>query len=344
MISLYENVGKDIIAAKPHISKGSRTHLEIIFKSEDKLKEYATKGVEIFNRTYYGFIPTDNRRSFLPVKIRNVPLNDKNLISEAIKDAFDGVGKIASIKPLLIEGTPYLTDQWIIIFDTTNDSDLENRIPRFYILQENKITTEWKSAPKVCFFCDKEGHIKRECDQYKEALELRQQFKNFKRNKNLEEVSESNNEIQEEFQTRTREITPNPYLEENSRETVNNSQEQIPVESEIEETTAADDKENLNLQNSAVENNNMEISTPNEEKDFVENISADIISTNSNTTPIIIIDNEKMILQESNQLEDELITAIKKKKKDKKTVVQKNEPIRVSPYKKNRKEEQNLQI
>ncbi|CAG8790564.1 16089_t:CDS:2, partial [Racocetra persica] len=27
---------------------------------------------------------------------------------------------------------------------------------------DNKITTEWKAAPKVCYFCDQEGHIKKE--------------------------------------------------------------------------------------------------------------------------------------------------------------------------------------
>src|SRR5205085_11760719 len=113
-----------------------------IFINEEKLQDYAVKRVEIFNKTYLSSIPTDNKRLFLSVKIRNIPLLDKKLVSEAIKDVFEDVGKIISIKPLLIEGTPYLTDQWVIIFDTTNDPDLEKRIPRYYILLENKIITE----------------------------------------------------------------------------------------------------------------------------------------------------------------------------------------------------------
>src|SRR5690242_16195555 len=143
MVSLHETAGSDIIAAKPHINKGARTHLELVFSSNEKLKRYASEGIQIFNRIYFGYIPSDARRSFLPIKIRNVPLGDKNLISEEIKKAFDNIGKIASIKPLLIEGTPYLTDQWIITFETTDDTELEERIPRFYILMDNKITTEW---------------------------------------------------------------------------------------------------------------------------------------------------------------------------------------------------------
>ena len=124
------------------INKSIYSYLELIFTSKEKLKYYATKGVEIFDRTYYGYIPIDTRRSFLSVKIRNVPLGNKEIISDEIKETFEDIGQIVSIKPLLIEGTPYLTDQWIIIFETTEDTNLEERIPRFYILIDNKIVTE----------------------------------------------------------------------------------------------------------------------------------------------------------------------------------------------------------
>ncbi|CAG8844573.1 11001_t:CDS:2, partial [Racocetra persica] len=38
----------------------------------------------------------------------------------------------------------------------------------------NKITTEWKAAPKVCYFCDQEGHIKKNTSNSKtqEAVSL----------------------------------------------------------------------------------------------------------------------------------------------------------------------------
>ena len=109
--SLYENAKNDIVAIKQHLKKGSRSQLEIIFANHDLLKEYAVKGVRIFNRTYTGYIPSDARRSFLSVKVRNVPLGDKNKVSELIQEAFEDIGKVVSIKPLLNEGTPYLTDQ-----------------------------------------------------------------------------------------------------------------------------------------------------------------------------------------------------------------------------------------
>ena len=111
MVSLFETAGGDILAAKPHIHRGVCTHLELVFVNKEKFKLYATRGVENFNKVYYGYIPTDARRSFLSVKIRNVPLGNKEEISYEIQAAFGDVGKIASIRPLLIEGTSYLTDQ-----------------------------------------------------------------------------------------------------------------------------------------------------------------------------------------------------------------------------------------
>jgi len=89
------------------------------------------KGINILNKTYYGYIPIDMRKSFLPVKIRNMPLGNKEALSDSIKDAFEDIGKITSIKPLLIESIFYLTDQWIMIFETTKDPYLEDKIPRF---------------------------------------------------------------------------------------------------------------------------------------------------------------------------------------------------------------------
>src|SRR6185295_7567758 len=94
MVSLHEHVGLDVIAAKQHFAKGDRTHLELAFASNEQLKYYASKGIVIFNQTYYGFIPTDNRKSFLPVKVRNVPLNNKERVLKAILETFETFEKI----------------------------------------------------------------------------------------------------------------------------------------------------------------------------------------------------------------------------------------------------------
>ena len=123
-------------------------------------------------------------------------LGNKEYISNLVKEVFEDFGKISSIKPLLIEGTPYMTDQQIIIFDNTDDPELETRIPRFTSIEDNRVTTEWKEAPKICFFCDQTGHIKRNCEQFQEARNLRHYFQDLKnKNKQKEVATETSNEI-----------------------------------------------------------------------------------------------------------------------------------------------------
>ncbi|CAG8850539.1 9994_t:CDS:2, partial [Gigaspora margarita] len=92
-------------------------------------------------------------------------------ISDALQRAFKDVKKIASIRPFLIDGTSYATNQWIIVFETTNDPKLENNIPQFIYVMDNKVTTKWQTALKVCYFCEKTGHIKREFPQFIAAVE-----------------------------------------------------------------------------------------------------------------------------------------------------------------------------
>src|SRR5260363_82422 len=97
----------------------------------------------IKGRTYFGYIPTDARKSYHSIKCRNVPLGDKDEISDALRYAFENIGNVSSIRPLLIEGTPYLSNQWIVIFDTTGRLFFRGKNPRFTHIWDNKITTEW---------------------------------------------------------------------------------------------------------------------------------------------------------------------------------------------------------
>jgi hypothetical protein len=51
---------------------------------------------------------------------------------------------------------------------------------------DHKVTTDWREAPKVCYYCEKEGHIKRDCEDLKLSIELRriQREKRSQKNKN----------------------------------------------------------------------------------------------------------------------------------------------------------------
>jgi Zinc knuckle len=201
--TLYSKIGNDLVGAKPHYTRGKRTHLELVFSSEDKQQHYAKEGISLFRRSLLGYIPTNLRRTHLAIKVRNVPIGDKDFISNKLKEAFGDFGHIKSIKPLVYEDTPVCTDQWIILYETTEDPELEQKIPRHTSVWGQKVTTEWRAAPKLCFYCDQAGHLKRDCPQYKEAIELRKQYKKYKENKrhkreNLDETNRNGNNTDKE--------------------------------------------------------------------------------------------------------------------------------------------------
>ncbi|RIB14207.1 hypothetical protein C2G38_2195797 [Gigaspora rosea] len=141
--AMVTKVGEDLIAVKPIFTKNKRSHLEVVFAYEDKQQFYAAEGIMIFKQTLQGYILIKIRQSFLSVQLRNMPMGRRDFISEQIREAFQDIGNISSIKPLAYKGTSVLTDQWVVIFKTTDDSDLASRIPRF------------------------RGHIKKEYQEYK---------------------------------------------------------------------------------------------------------------------------------------------------------------------------------
>lgn len=94
---------------------------------------------------------------------------------------------IKAIKPLLYEGNPIQSDQWVVIFDITEDGDLTQRIPRYINILNQKVVTEWKKAQSFVF-CNGEGHIKRDYIQLKDANSLHQHYKEL-RNLNNKQVT-----------------------------------------------------------------------------------------------------------------------------------------------------------
>ncbi|CAG8540920.1 16340_t:CDS:2 [Racocetra fulgida] len=113
----------------------------------------------------------------------NIPIDFQEDITKEIKNTLEHVGKISSIKPLVFEGTSILSNQWVVIFDISDDPDIPKQMPRFIIIMNQKVTTEWREAPKLCFFCDAEGHIKKKCQQYKKAQKIKTAYQSYKRNK-----------------------------------------------------------------------------------------------------------------------------------------------------------------
>ncbi|RIB13103.1 hypothetical protein C2G38_2198781 [Gigaspora rosea] len=125
--TLYGKMGKDFIGAKLHFVRGTRTYLEIIFVDDHRIRKYTKKEINIFQQTFFGYISSRSNQELLLVRLRRVPITDKEVITEEIKGVFENVGNIKAIKPLLYEGTPIQLDQWVIIFDITKFKELKHK-------------------------------------------------------------------------------------------------------------------------------------------------------------------------------------------------------------------------
>ena len=223
---------------------------------------------------------------------------------------------------------------------------MEKRISHYYILLENKITTEWKSAPKVCFFCDKEGHVKRDCEQYQKALALCRHFKEYQSNKNKEKTPELISSLLDE---KTTSVSSSSIQEMSTDEHLKNSltEEQQDTsranESNNTQDNVSERTENITL---TTEDTNMRENSETQEVGLTDNTTFNKEITQEVTSPMVIINNNNHELQELNCSEGEYITATNKRKKDKKKVpAQKQEETRTAPYKKKTcNESQNIQI
>jgi hypothetical protein len=134
------------------------------------------------------------------------------------------------------------------------------------------VTTEWKEAPKVCYFCDQTGHIKKDCAQFQEAKNLRLHYQEFKKksvqNKTpIKNPTEDNPYMEEVENLLTQEETQNMDMNETC------SQEQVTEEviSDYEMDDKTDTvcteisiENNLNTtQGPAINNTNLENAQPN---------------------------------------------------------------------------------
>ena len=55
--TLYNKIGNALVGAKPHYTKGKRTHLELVFNSEEKQQYYARRVSPFLEDRYYVTYP-----------------------------------------------------------------------------------------------------------------------------------------------------------------------------------------------------------------------------------------------------------------------------------------------
>ncbi|CAG8828521.1 15429_t:CDS:2, partial [Gigaspora margarita] len=137
-------------------------------------------------------------------------MGHKDHISNLIKEATEDFGKISSIKPMVYEGTPV------------------------YSYMGPKSYTRVERSPKICFYCDKEGHIKRECEELRKLIEYRQRQKE----RRLQVIMQTQVQNQTKIMESVTYSANNPYITE---ATQNGNIEDNAKEQEL----ICDEEENL---------------------------------------------------------------------------------------------------
>ncbi|CAG8512255.1 7129_t:CDS:2, partial [Cetraspora pellucida] len=89
---------------------------------------------------------SDNKATYKAQEIEPISITATYCLPEK------NIRQIASIKPLLFEGTSVCSDQWLITFETTEDSDLPSRIPRSTHINEEQVedSTDAKIITSEC--------------------------------------------------------------------------------------------------------------------------------------------------------------------------------------------------
>ena len=76
--------------------------------------------------------------------------------------------RLHSFRALVVPDTTFLTNQWQAYFDVTNCGyEVFDDLQKFVEIDGFKVNLFWKKATKNCFFCDKKGHIKKDCKKQK---------------------------------------------------------------------------------------------------------------------------------------------------------------------------------
>ena len=170
--SVNLQMGKAIYGAKIKFTNNKRSHLELAFFSSEAMETWAKKDITLIGKNFTPIKAHNGKKSFFSITLSGVPLCDKTETTNVILRTFEKIGKVASIKPKLWEGTSICSDNWLVTFDVTEQdalAALTGQIPRLVTINGDRVYVTWKEAPKFCTFCRKSGHKRADCNDLKNA-------------------------------------------------------------------------------------------------------------------------------------------------------------------------------
>jgi hypothetical protein len=146
-------------------------YVEIVFSHEIVRNNFLRDGIQISGCKLSGYNNAQNR-NFLTITLNSVPIMDvpdlRGLIIKAMTDIAPKGAILHAYRPLLVPDTDFLTNQWQVTYDVTDCGyEVFDNFQKFIEIDGYKVNLHWRKATKNCFFCDKEGHIKKDCEEWK---------------------------------------------------------------------------------------------------------------------------------------------------------------------------------
>jgi hypothetical protein len=196
--ALHEKYAKILLGAKFKFTKNGRTHLELIFHSYEEMEIQLARGIDLLGQNFRGYFASAANRTYLNITLRNMPIYNKQVLSDLLFETFEGICPIASIKPLIYTSTQFLSDQWMVSLDITDRESIVSKIPRVTNIRNHKVSLYWKNAPALCHFCGNEGHFRKNCLELEEANKGRLLLEQLKKEQQQQREQQQQEEQQQQ--------------------------------------------------------------------------------------------------------------------------------------------------
>ena len=108
--TLNEKYADILLGAKFKFTKNSRTHLELIFHLYGKLEIQLVKGIDLLGQNFKGYFASAADCTYLNITFRNMPIYNKQALSDNLYKIFEGICTITSIKPIVYLSIKFLLD------------------------------------------------------------------------------------------------------------------------------------------------------------------------------------------------------------------------------------------
>jgi len=167
-VELYKSHGKHIIGL---YRLTDAQYLEVVFVDSITRDTYLKDGLQILDYTLSGYNNAQHR-NFMTITLNSVPIMNANklrgLIVNTMRDIAPEGAIVHALRPLVVPDTDFLTNQWQVYFDVTDCGyEIFDNLQKFVEINGYKVNLHWRKATKNCFFCDQEGHIKKDCEEWK---------------------------------------------------------------------------------------------------------------------------------------------------------------------------------